>query len=403
MLTNHNTLSKLPKWAYLPLLILLIIGAAGTIYLTRDYAVSNLILLKLDNASRASRQLSIDVLLYIHVIALFITPILFDPRLKWRRRQFLALGLAIWLFDCATLYQSRVGIIIAGDSQQKTELQHVTDIRDSIKSLRDSAAGMRASAARQAALDRIKASAEDQREAARLEAKAAALADKLADAPAGTGLTEVSVWGDMAKYKALVESLLISGSTLGILGLIGAIMRVMFERVAPDVERAAVAMSRPGSAPAKRGLGRLLRGALAALGIGAAAASASASAAPVAPAAPMSQSDDVPDVPTSGQAGVPTSGQQAAQVKAAKTVKTAKPRVQKEAAVRDTGTVGKSAGRYELVKAGVIAGTIKPSIRGIQAAEGGSKEVVGRYIKQLAADGVIVPSGRGYALKGGAK
>ena len=115
-------------------------------------------------------------------------------------------------------------------------------------------------------------------------------------------------------------------------------------------------------------------------------------------ASPMAQSTPIA-VPTSGQAGVPVSVQQAAKAH----VKTAKPRVQKEAAVRDTGTVGKSAGRYELVRAGVIAGTIKPSIRGIQAAEGGSKDVVGRYIKQLAADGLIVPHGRGYVLKGGAK
>lgn len=389
MLTNHNTLSKLPKWAYLPLLILLFIGAAGTIYLTRDYAVSNLILLKLDNASRASRQLSIDVLLYIHVIALFITPILFDHRLKWRRRQFLALGLAIWLFDCATLYQSRVGIIIAGDSQQKTDLQHVTDIRDSIKSLRDSAAGMRASAARQAALDRIKASAEDERKAAALEEKAAALADKLSAAPAGTGLTEISVWGDLAKYKALVESLLISGSTLGILGLIGAIMRVMLERVAPDVER----MSQQSNAPAKRGLGRLLRGALAALGIGAAAAT-SASAAPASPVAPTSAPTSAPEPAQSAAPGASVPAQSPTRARPAQQV----------GSKLDTGTTGNAATRYNRIKSAVQSGALKPSTRALQAAEGGGGDVVRAYLQQLETEGVTVRAGRGWVLakKGGA-
>lgn len=70
----------------------------------------------------------------------------------------------------------------------------------------------------------------------------------------------------------------------------------------------------------------------------------------------------------------------------------------------DTGVEGKAGARYKRVKAGVLTGKIRPSVRGIQAVEGGSQEVVADYIKQLETEGVIVKSGRGYAVakKGGA-
>jgi hypothetical protein len=73
----------------------------------------------------------------------------------------------------------------------------------------------------------------------------------------------------------------------------------------------------------------------------------------------------------------------------------------------DTGTDGKAGARFKRIKAAVKAGTMKPSIRGIQAVEGGSQYVVMDYLRQLETEGVIVRAGRGFALatlvkKGGA-
>lgn len=81
-----------------------------------------------------------------------------------------------------------------------------------------------------------------------------------------------------------------------------------------------------------------------------------------------------------------------------------KPRVKRAVSAKiDTGTHGKAGARFKRIKAGVMAGKIRPSIRGIQAIEGGSQDVVLDYLKQLEADGLIIRKGRGWALvKGGA-
>ncbi len=83
-----------------------------------------------------------------------------------------------------------------------------------------------------------------------------------------------------------------------------------------------------------------------------------------------------------------------------------KPRAKRAVSAKlDTGIEGKAGARFKRIRAGVLAGKIRPSVRGIQAVEGGSQEVVADYLQQLEADGVIVRKGRGYAVtvtKGGA-
>lgn len=289
MLPNHSAPSKLPQWAYWAILILIIPAGAGSIYLTREYSFANLTLLQLDDSSRAARKLSIDVLLFAHVVAFFVGPVLFDTRLKWRRRQLLLLGFAIWLFDCAALYQSRVGIMISADSVQTTTADKAKKKQENIESMRRQVLSLQKLAETQLALNRVKAATATTADATELEKKANDKAAELDDEPTSTGLTEVKVWGAAAPYKAFVESLLISFTTLVMLGMQGAIVRVMLERVTPDIQQAATNFSRPENALLKRSIGRVLRGALAALGIGAAAATATAGEAPTAPGAALSQ------------------------------------------------------------------------------------------------------------------
>jgi hypothetical protein len=56
------------------------------------------------------------------------------------------------------------------------------------------------------------------------------------------------------------------------------------------------------------------------------------------------------------------------------------------------------AARFERVRKGIEAGSIKPSLRGIHAAAGASQEVARRYLVELAKAGVIEQEGRGYRL-----
>ena len=78
-----------------------------------------------------------------------------------------------------------------------------------------------------------------------------------------------------------------------------------------------------------------------------------------------------------------------------RTRRTAAPRA---AAMRDTGVGQDDGARFLRVKEGIEAGRIKPSLRGIYAAEGASQEVARRYLAELEQAGVIEKQGRGYRL-----
>ena len=54
--------------------------------------------------------------------------------------------------------------------------------------------------------------------------------------------------------------------------------------------------------------------------------------------------------------------------------------------------------RYQRLRAGVLAGQIKPSVRALREAGGGGTDTVRRYLQQLAAEGVITKEGQGYTL-----
>ena len=402
--------ARLPQWAYWIILILVIPAAAGTIYLTREYAVANLSLLQLDSESLAARRLSIDVLLFVHVVAFFVAPVLFDTRLKWRRRQLLALGFAIWLFDCAALYQSRVGIMISAESVQTTAGDKANKKQENINSLRRQVLSLQKLSDSQLALGRVKAATATTAEATALEKEANRKAAELEKEPVGTGLTEVKVWGEAAKYKALVESLLISAGTLVMLGVMGAIVRVMLERVAPSVEGAAAALSRQENPPIKKGMGRVLRGMLAALGIGAAAASATASEAPKAPGASPAAtlSHPVDDASQKGAGGINVDTPAPLNGASELTQQDAPKRTRKSTAVAagakcDTGTGEHDGARYRRVKAAVQARTLEPGLRPIQAAEGGGAPTVRGYLAKMCDENVIreKADGRGYELVNG--
>jgi hypothetical protein len=55
--------------------------------------------------------------------------------------------------------------------------------------------------------------------------------------------------------------------------------------------------------------------------------------------------------------------------------------------------------RYERIRAGIEAGTITPSVRAVQAAEGGGTAEVRACLRRLEQDGILVRTGQGYARR----
>lgn len=64
----------------------------------------------------------------------------------------------------------------------------------------------------------------------------------------------------------------------------------------------------------------------------------------------------------------------------------------------DTGVTAVDGSRYQRVRSGVMAGTIKPSTRGIQKVEGGGTRTVRGYLAELEREGLIQRHRRGYVL-----
>ena len=62
----------------------------------------------------------------------------------------------------------------------------------------------------------------------------------------------------------------------------------------------------------------------------------------------------------------------------------------------DTGTGPRDGFRFRRVRAAVKAGKLRPSIRAIYEAEGGSRETVIGYLKEMEREGIItaMPGGR---------
>lgn len=282
---------KIPAWVLRSALLVVLPISAAALYLTRSYAVGNLIVLGLDADTIFVRRLSIDVLLAAHVAAFFLIALLPDRIFRFRRQQLRILAIAIWLFDGAAIYQARFGLMDSADTAQVSAVTRLADQRASIKGLQAQASAMRVTADRQMNNKMITKGAESQAEAARLEAEAAAMTKQLASMPSGAGTTEVKTWGALAPYKAATESALISFVSLIMLGLSGLAVRGLLELSAARSVPVKSADDAPALAPAKPAPGVVMQ-ALRWLGVlvgGGAAVAAPAHSAPAEssqPAAP---------------------------------------------------------------------------------------------------------------------
>jgi hypothetical protein len=103
------------------------------------------------------------------------------------------------------------------------------------------------------------------------------------------------------------------------------------------------------------------------------------------------QPADEADAPTQGQLADDTDAPAQGQPKQRK-----KTVVPADGSKLDTGTTGKASTRYHRIKVAVKAGKLKPSMRAIQAAEGGGDVVITRYLQALEKEGVTVRKGRGW-------
>lgn len=406
---------KIPAWVLRSALLVVLPISAAALYLTRTYAVGNLIVLGLDADTIFVRRLSIDVLLAAHVAAFFLIALLPDRIFKFRRWQLRILAIAIWLFDGAAIYQARFGVMDSADTAQVSAVTRLVDQRAAIKGLQESAAALRVTGARQLANTMITEGTKTQKDAARLEAKAAEMAEKLASMPSGAGTTEVKTWGSLAPYKAATESALISFVSLIMLGLSGLAVRGLLEISAAR----SVPVQLPVDAPAKPTPSLLVRAGrwLGILVGGGAAAAAPAHAAPVSHSAPAAPAKPAPGAPVCTPADADADALMVAPVAPAEPAKPAsapaapaKPAALAPAQVQEvqsaepdaSGKVQAKSVRRKVpegVREAIRSGAVRPTQAGLKSM-GCGQGYAAEWLAQLCAEGVIERDGKGCKLKG---
>lgn len=438
---NPNTL---PRGAYLALALACVCMGLWASYITLEYFEHGVKALETDAALQALAVSTAVMFVSAEMAAFGMAAMLTERQLKARRRSLTGFAAALLLLEVFTIVVVQVALTSGADLAQDTLQAQEKDLRARIAQTEADAAANRATAEQQRATAKnayeLHLSAKSRDKATAERAKTGPLYDELTKVQTQKRPTLVGLVGKKTAITySIARGILISLGGLVFFGAAGALLRAAHGgtlsvdsellalltelRDRPSALAAPVAPVQvsyrpagavaPTAAPVGLSYGMFGAGALGAM------------AAPVAhssPAVPMeAKAPTTPLVSPAGSASetVQTGASVSVQSRNAKSVQsgasdmattTASVSVQSDAkksrvkravsAKLDTGTDGKAGARFKRVKAGVVAGKIRPSIRGIQSVEGGSQDVVLDYLRQLETEDVIVRHGRGWTLAG---
>lgn len=424
--------SHLPRWAYRLLAL-----AAATIGLacsaiTAKFFIIGLERTESDGLAREALILAGVLMIVVELAAFGMAALLPRERLKALRTRLIWTGVALVAFEVATIYAVQVALVSSSDATHQGTSSRIAHLEASIAQNRQTAAALVATGARsgesQHASSRANG-AQALREAARIEQRNAALSAELSQLQAGQHPTLTTVFGaaGMIGY-SVARSVLIVGMGLVMFAAAGALLRAG-RAVSVAGSSAQSLGTRPTpSAPIRTGYAHGTEAAPAGLpaalpsaarrwlaagvplaAIPAAAAFAAPGVAVTAPAVAATPAGE-PVTPESHTAQAPApaaspSSQSRAASATAETQPRRKASPRKRAAIevgskRDSGVGDLDGHRYRRIAASVRAGRLKPSIRAIQAAEGGGTATVRGYMQQMERDGVIERNSKGYALRG---
>lgn len=418
---NDNT--HLPRWAYIVLALLAaVIGLASSAVTTQFFILG----LERTEANTLARNvlISAGILMIVTELASFgLSALLPKKLLRALRWRLIACGFVLLSFEGYTIYVTQVTLEKSSESISNSVSTRMANLRASIASKRKTVAGLRANADGQSRS--VFASSRAAGGAALLQAieterQIEPMAAELASIEAGktTTITEAIGERGMMIY-SVSRALLISAMGLFMFSASGSLLRA-----AADARP-----SRPARATAPETATQKTSSTLPRWTVGTMPKPTPAYAAAAVPLGAMGAplATFAPPLPTPPSISVPSVVKQSHPAPAGVTVQThpapagvitqtqpgqvktdtAKPAKAKKASAAkpvtdgkkmDSGTDGKTAARYRRVKAAVIAGTLKPSTRSINAAEDAGNVVSRRYLAKLAEEGVIERDGRVWVL-----
>lgn len=385
-MTTHTThpapAQHLAPWAYRVLAV-----AAGAIGIAASAVTARFFVVALEqieaDAPARDALLAAGVLMIVtELSAFFLAALLPAQQLRALRVQLLLCAGLLVAFEGATIYIGQRAMQQAAQAQASSLQTRTEQAQASLDAQRQTAAALRSNGVTQSASKyswvRQDGAATLQR-AADIEQRTAPLAQELASLQAQQRPTLTSTLGHagMLAY-TVARALLVSCMGLVMCGAAGALLRAA--RHSKDLQpKQAVALAAPVQPAIKTAaptltvagaLGRWRSVAAPLAGMAMAPVAFAVPAAIAAPALPVLRSTPADTATTA--APPPT-------------VATAAPDAPVDA-------------RYERLRAGVLAGHVKPSVREMHASVGGSTLAMRDYQQRLVAEGAIERHGQGYRL-----
>jgi len=413
-----TTTFNLPRWAAYLLAVVCTAVALGAAWVQFD--LFTLAIHLTETRPELRTTMNCMTLLFVggELLAVFIAGLMPEP--GWRRRLRLLATAAVAL-EVVMIFGAQVTMARSADAVADAQQGRIEQLRASIASQRRAVDVLTDSARRQS--ESIHAhtradGAQSLRRVAAMEAQTLALSRELADLEAKQVATATEVFGERGMIATKVASaVLVSAFCLTFSGAAGALIGTA--QAQPLAHSAGTVTPSTSAAPAPTPAPAYSTPVAQrwAAGVTLAAIPAAAFAAPsVTVTAPVTADTETPRAATVPTATTPTAMEQAVTPEAATppAVTTATV-MQEDTATNPTvvelaatpkpareRTVTASAAttrvRYERIRAGIVTGTIKPSVRAVQSAEGGGTAEVRACLQQLERDGVLVRSGQGWAL-----
>lgn len=385
-----------------------LIGLAAS-FVTAKFFVLGLERLESDTLARESLVAAGILMIVTELAAFGLAALLPKAQFRQLRWRLMMCGALLLTFEASTIYLTQVTMVKSSEAAGESVTSRIGDLRAGIEGRRAAAEGLRANGARQSdskhGINRA-AGAEALRQAVDAERQIEPMAVELSRLIAAKTPTLADALGrqGMLAY-SVARAMLVSSMGVVMFAAAGTLLRSARNAtavadaaaVAADVTPAVAGARLTGVAPITPSTPSRLKtfaiaGApFAAIGFG--------SIGYVAPTV-------VPPVSGYSLTGVASmnAGVAAVAVATAAPVtqlqsvsKQSQPAATDESQLQAEGTPDRFAGRYSKVRSGVLDGSIKPSVRGIQSATGGGTLSVRRFLQQLAAEGVLQPRGRGWA------
>lgn len=387
----------LPPWAYTGLALLSAAGGMVAAAITTRFFVLGLERTEADTPAREALIAAGVLMVVVELLAFGLAALLPPTKLRSARVKLLALGFALLAFETGTLYVTQVAMVRTSQAASHSQDTRISELRTSIAAQREAAAALRDTAAKQAQSSNVwirESAAKQAHQALNVETRLADQVTELARLEAQSVPTLTDTLGErgMIAY-AVCRSLLIVVMGVVLFGVAGALLRARrIAGTAVDEGDAMVATPAAQPLPIVRSAG----------GRFAAAPLVALAAAPAAFAQPQ-VTVEIRALGEEGTVAMPM------QVAASTPLRLADDEVGGEhltphravvthRSVQDSGTGDDDGARFKRVRADILAGKIKPSLRAVYAAHGASQAVAQRYLAALAENGELQRAGQGYVL-----